>query len=282
MNIRELFLPKKAASKRFAYLFLGSICITILLFVLESIRLEWLPDFDYFLLITCIEVIVFGIFITIDFFSKFKFNEQLAIESLESKKRALEELKNIQFKERKNIAAILHNRYQSKLTGFRLHFSNLSNHDDIIVNEVKKLEEEIRDFSHQILPRELENGLFHEAVLRHLDFLKTVYPNWTILYNVFDEEENSKNQWSYDLYLVVSELLQNSLKHSEGKEIQIEFFRHEKECILTYTDYGQSINSSKFKNGFGISLLKDQVEHMGAEIQFELSPYLLIIISIPQ
>ena len=43
MNIQELFLPQKASSKRFAYLFLGSIIITILLFVLESIQLEWLP-----------------------------------------------------------------------------------------------------------------------------------------------------------------------------------------------------------------------------------------------
>jgi signal transduction histidine kinase len=282
MNIRELFTPKQESKRRFAYLFTGSIFIVIALLLIDWSKIEWMPDYDYLLLICCLEIVVFGLFISIDFIGKFKRNEEIAIDSLNSKKRALDELKIIQFKERKNIAAILHNRYQSKLTGFRLNYSNLTNPDEKIIKEMKSLEEEIRNFSHQVLPKELENGLFHDAILRHLDFLKTVYPIWTISYKVFDHDENSKNPWSYDLYLIVSELLQNSLKHSVGREIQIEFFRHEKECILTYADYGQSINSSEFINGFGTSLLKDQVENMGAEIQFELTPNLLIIISIPQ
>ena len=282
LNVREIFIDPLISKKRYAYLFLGSIIITIVLFLLESMKVNWLPDFDILLIITCTEIIIFGMFISIDFFKKFSDNEQYALNLLESKKRALNELKSIQFKERSAIAAILHNRYQSKLTGFRLHISNMESPNIFIVEELKLLEQEIRDFSHQILPKELENGLFHDALMRHIYFLKTIYPEWNINYSIYDKEEKSKNEWSYDLYLIITELLQNSLKHSEGNVIEIEFFRHEKECILTYNDKGKEIDSTLLDKGFGMSLIKDQVEHVGGTIHFELSPNLFIIITIPK
>ncbi len=282
LNIRELFNNSKSSKKRYAYIFLGSIIITLLLYLLESLKVNWLPDFDILLIITCTEITIFGMLISIDFFKKFSDNEQYALNLLESKKRALNELKSIQFKERSAIAAILHNRYQSKLTGFRLHISNMESPNIFIVEELKLLEQEIRDFSHQILPRELENGLFHNALMRQIYFLKTIYPEWNINYSIYDTEEKLKNEWSYDLYLIVTELLQNSLKHSEGNVIEIEFFRYEKECILTYNDKGKEIDSTVLDKGFGMSLIKDQVEHMGGSIHFELSPNLFIIITIPK
>jgi signal transduction histidine kinase len=282
MNIRELFTPKQESKRRFAYLFTGSILIVIALLLIDWSKIEWMPDYDYLLFICCLEIVVFGLFISIDFIGKYKKNEEIAIDSLNSKKRALDELKVIQFKERKNIAAILHNRYQSKLTGFRLNYSNLTNPDENIIKEMKALEEEIRNFSHQVLPKELENGLFHDALMRQIYFLKTIYPEWNLNYSIYDTEEKLKNEWSYDLYLIVTELLQNSLKHSEGNMIEIEFFRYEKECILTYNDKGKEIDSTLLDKGFGMSLIKDQVEHMGGSIHFELSPNLFIIITIPK
>lgn len=282
MNNRELFMPKKMAKRRFAYLFLGSIIITLFLFVLESIKFDWLPDFDYLLLITCLEVIVFGIFISIDFIEKFKEKEQLAFQLFESKKRALNELKIIQFKERKKISTILHNRYQSQLTGFRLYLGNILSSDQQIFKEMKSFEEEIRDFSHQILPKELENGLFNDAIYRQLQFLRTIYPNWKITYQTFDLPSEISSDWIYDMYLILSELLQNSFKHSNGNMITIEFYNHDNEYLLTYSDNGNSLEEKAFEEGFGISLIRDQIENIGSEINFELNPNLLIIIRIPK
>ena len=61
--------------------------------------------------------------------------------------------------------------------------------------------------------------------------------------------------------------------------ISIGIFRTE--YILTYSENGNNLNPNFFYNGFGISLIKDQVEHIGALIRFELGPPLFIIITIP-
>lgn len=282
LNVNELFLPKQKSKKRYAYLFLGSILITIILFVLESFRFEWLPDFDFLLLITCFEVIIFGLFISIDFINKFKENENLALKLVQTKKRALNELKVIQFKERQKISTILHNRYQSQLTGFRLYFGNKISSDEPILKEMKRFEEEIRDFSHQILPKELENGLFHDAIYRQIKFLSQVFTDWKISYQAFDFKDEIKEDWIYDIYLILSELIQNSIKHSNGNKINIEFFNHESEYLLTYSENGNSLDKRAFEQGFGISLIKDQIENIGSEIRFELNPNLFIIIRIPK
>lgn len=282
MNIRELFMPKQTSQKRYAYLFLGSIIITIILFVLESLKLKWLPDFDLFLVITCIEVIVFGMFISIDFVGKYKENEQKALQLFNAKKSALNELKVIQFKERKKIATILHNRYQSQLTGFRLYLGNILSSDQQILQDMKLFEEEIRDFSHQILPKELENGLFHDAIIRQLNFFRKIYPTWKITYQTYDMASEIKQDWIYDLYLILSELLQNSFKHSDGNTIHIEFYDHSEDYLLTYSDNGNPPNKKDFEEGFGISLIRDQIENIGSEFNFELNPNLFIIIRIPK
>ena len=281
INIREIVKPKKESKKHFAYLFICSILIVIILLLLDWSKIEWMPDYDYLLLICCLEIVVFGLFVSIDFIGKFKKSEQIALESLNSKKRALDELKTIQFKERKKIAAILHNRYQSKLTGFRLYLSNILPQKEEILHEMKSFEEEIRDFSHQILPKELENGLFNDAIYRKLHFLSKVYSKWDFTYQTFDVEDNLTKEWVDELYLILTELLQNSIKHSDGSEVNIEFYKHEKEYILTYSENGNNLNPNFFYNGFGISLIKDQVEHIGALIRFELGPPLFIIITIP-
>ncbi len=282
LNVNELFLPKQKSKKRYAYLFLGSILITIILFVLESFRFEWLPDFDLLLLITCFEVIIFGLFISIDFINKFKENENLALKLVQTKKRALNELKVIQFKERQKISTILHNRYQSQLTGFRLYFGNKISSDEPILKEMKRFEEEIRDFSHQILPKELENGLLHDAIYRQIKFLSQVFTDWEISYQAFDFKDEIKEDWIYDIYLILSELIQNSIKHSNGNKIDIEFFNHESEYLLTYSENGNSLDKRAFEQGFGISLIKDQIENIDSEIRFELKPNLFIIIRIPK
>ena len=281
MNIRELFIPKQESKRRFAYLFTGSILIVIALLLIDWSKIEWMPDYNYLLLICCLEIVVFGLFISIDFIGKFKRNEEIAIDLLNSKKRALDELKIIQFKERKNIAAILHNRYQSKLTGFRLYLTNILPQKEGILHDMKTFEEEIRDFSHQILPKELENGLFNDAIYRKFHFLSKVYSRWDFTYQTFDVEDNLTKEWIDELYLILTELLQNSIKHSNGSEVNIEFYKHEKEYILTYSENGTNLNPDFYHEGFGISLIKDQVENMGALIRFELGPPLFIIITIP-
>jgi signal transduction histidine kinase len=222
------------------------------------------------------------LFISIDFINKFKENENLALKLVQTKKRALNELKVIQFKERQKISTILHNRYQSQLTGFRLYFGNKISSDEPILKEMKRFEEEIRDFSHQILPKELENGLLHDAIYRQIKFLSQVFTDWKISYQAFDFKDEIKEDWIYDIYLILSELIQNSIKHSNGNKIDIEFFNHESEYLLTYSENGNSLDKRAFEQGFGISLIKDQIENIGSEIRFELNPNLFIIVRIPK
>ena len=282
LNIREVFVNQKNAKKRYAYLFLGSIIITILLFLLESMKVNWLPDFDILLLITCTEIIIFGMLISIDFFKSYRDNEKYALNLLESKKRALDELRTIQFKERKKISAVLHNRYQSQLTGVRLYLKNILSPNDPIIENLRNYEEEIRLFSHQILPKELENGLFNDALTKQISFLNLFYKEKKFHFSKFDVPDRLNEKWIYDLYLIISELFQNSVKHSNGDAFLIEFYAHPKEYVLTYSDNGNNFDSAKFNIGHGAHLIFDQIEHIGARFKLEANPQLFVIIEIPR
>jgi signal transduction histidine kinase len=282
LNIKEIRLRKKNTERRYAFLFLGSIIITLLLYLLESIKISWFPDFDYLLLITCAEVIVFGLFISIDFLKKFSNREQYALNLLEAKKRAFEELKTIQFKERKKISAVLHNRYQSQMAGIRMYLSNILPADSSVLKSLKDYEEEIRLFSHQVLPKELEHGLFNDAIIKHVLFLNKVHSDKKFNFSHFDIPEQMNENWVYDLYLIVSELIQNSIKHSNATEIQIEFYAHPNEYILTYFENGNNFKKADFESGHGAHLIFDQIEQIGAKFKIETSPQLLVIIEIPR
>jgi signal transduction histidine kinase len=255
-----------------AFVFLVSMGIILVLFSAEAQLLAWLPKFDVLLLISAIEIIVFGIIIAFNFFRTFQENEQLALSLLKERIEANKALAIGEVRERKRISSVLHDYYQSRLTAIRLMMMHGEQTSSSIEKDILQLETDLRHFSHQLMPRELEEGHLISAMEERLKQIEKAHPTWKTELFSFDFPEFMNETWVFDLFLILNELIQNSLKHSKGNLLGLECYAHEEEFQFIVYDNGSGLSSgiSDFQ-GIGLTSIKERVALYGGNIFLESS-----------
>ncbi len=190
-------------------------------------------------------------------------------------------------KERTRIAKDLHDSLGQMLAALKMNLNSLSNQSDHN-GQFKKTAQilddtiaEMRSISHAMMPESLvKNGLAQALVdiSSHIDTSQTA-----IHVNV----ENWKG-WTttgeYVLYRIVQELLNNTLKHADAKNVNIELNQFEDEINLIYEDDGTGFELSGVKSdGIGLQNMNNRISSINGEIQFDSKPGsgTTAIISIP-
>jgi signal transduction histidine kinase len=183
-----------------------------------------------------------------------------------------------QEKERERIAQDLHDEISSKLNVVSLTLHSLKSAsksadekinvmDDIIKLNNNAIENS-RKIAHNLLPPILEKFGLNAAIdeLVH-DFEKTksVKINYTnnINFNTF----NAGAQ--LNIFRIVQELLNNSIKHGKATEVTILFTRNAVENICTYTDNGLGFNTANLKQnkGLGIRNIESRILFLNGNFQ---------------
>jgi signal transduction histidine kinase len=251
-------------------IFLCNASLTILLLTAESQVLKIYPDFDLLLCMSSLEVVVFGVLIAVNFFRTFYHNEQLALRLLKEREHANKSFAKGEIRERKRIARVLHDYYQSKLTALRLMYINQQD-ASYIENEMLQLERDLRQFSHQLMPRELESGELIPALRSVLKNFERTQNGWTVEIFTYDISERVSEDWVYDVFLIVHECLQNSMKHSGGNHVILECYDHDSFYTFSYRDNGCGVQSDANidSNGLGIIGIRERVLHYSGSISFD-------------
>jgi len=115
----------------------------------------------------------------------------------------------------------------------------------------------------------LEAGLIHavkrEVVqLEKTELFKVNFTTWV------NEIELEKNK-SIFLYRMIQEILNNILKHSEAKNINISIFREKENIHIKITDDGKGFDKTDtgFKAGMGLNNLNKRAAMMGATLTID-------------
>lgn len=160
-----------------------------------------------------------------------------------------------------NIAALessCHNTNNSELYRKSLHLLDTAIH-------------ELRTISHNLMPSSLEQlGL--NIALKELCKMMNDSGKIQINYQSFGQEISLKKSYEITLYRVVQELLNNSFKHSQSKNIYLQLFFYEDSILLMYEDDGIGFDLheiQKKSKGIGLKNIEHRIKLINGTIYFE-------------
>ncbi len=180
-------------------------------------------------------------------------------------------------KERKSIAEELHDNLGNILVSLNMYLDTL---DDQLTEEkqIKKLErikeiankatEETRSLSHRLDAVSLKHfglGVAIEDLAQTIEQTNSISVNRSILIN----ETNINSEIALNLYRILQELVNNTLKYASASKISIELNQIKADYIsFMYMDNGIGFDVDKTKGGMGISNIYSRADKINSEINF--------------
>ncbi len=181
-----------------------------------------------------------------------------------------------QDKERKRIAAELHDNLGSILVTLNMYADALS---------IKKKPEQIKDISEKIgdttraantLVRDISHSL-DSGLLKHfglesaiIQLMEAVSLSKKIkTTSEINIPEGTNSDTGLQLYRVVQELLNNSLKHSKCTSIRLDISKTNDEISFIYEDNGVGFDVEAISRGMGLNNLESRVENLGGHLEIE-------------
>ena len=198
-------------------------------------------------------------------------NQELQIAREEAEETAILE-------ERRRLARDLHDAITQSLYGLML-FARASR-DAHEANDDPKLEEnleeietnalqtlkEMRLLLHQLRPLSLEHGGLSKAVIRRFDQVERRLG----ITAVADVEDNIDLDRTTEesLYLIITEALNNSLKHAKARKVTVGLHQQNGNIRLVVEDNGLGFNPSKPTVGMGLKNIQERADLLDGELEF--------------
>ncbi|GGA81278.1 hypothetical protein GCM10008015_22560 [Flavobacterium palustre] len=178
--------------------------------------------------------------------------------------------------ERRRLSRELHDGIGPYLTSLKHYIENR------VENEVKKTEmkkivddtiSEIRLMSNALMPASIDDFGIGVTLTNFIENLKKS-TTVTIEYEDLTRQESSNitNQQAIHLFRICQELINNSLKHANAKNIRITLSEFDDFISLYYFDDGIGFDINTVKLGLGISNIKERVEICNGTITINATP----------
>jgi signal transduction histidine kinase len=178
-----------------------------------------------------------------------------------------------QEQERKKVAAFLHDNISSQLSSAGLHLFAFSAITKIETEELIKtkqilnqVHDEIRNLSYQLSPVILSKfGLLYAlkevCEKKSNTIIKIDYSSSISI------EKRYKEDFEMKVYNIINELINNSLKHSEGTYIKLIIEGLNNEIIFDIEDNGKGFDTKNFitKDGFGLTQVRARISNMNGK-----------------
>lgn len=215
-------------------------------------------------------------FLSFAIFQTNKRKHQLAIAN--QKEKSLQSIVLAEEKERARIARELHDGVVQQIGSIILKSRNLFSKKNLIKDDeslalLENLEnsnKDLRNISHQMMPRALsELGLIPAID----DLLKGSlhYADIEYTFEHFNVKERLPEKIEITLYRITQELINNIIKHSKAKSVNVQLINSDENILLLIEDDGIGIDKSKSKKGIGFSNIKSRLEMINGEANFDKS-----------
>jgi signal transduction histidine kinase len=211
--------------------------------------------------------------------------QQMETQALEVKQQQdlLERNLALQEEERQRIAAQLHDDICSKLGVLHLTFHRLRR-TDTEKEQYAEMCEEINDLiadtlettrgiSHELVPPTLEGFGLLEALDEHCEQIRnTGAVDIRFEHNITRADLRDVTT-ELNLFRIVQELTNNSLKYAEASFIQVKLLKTEEEVSLSYSDNGNGFDLEENpSNGIGLKNIRNRAKIIGAQHKISTAP----------
>ncbi|MEO6166036.1 MAG: sensor histidine kinase, partial [Chitinophagales bacterium] len=186
-----------------------------------------------------------------------------------------------QEKERRRIAADLHDRIGSALSAIKLHLTGFANSLDNVSQ--KKMEfgkvvsmfdeavKEVRQVSHDLASGVLVKfGLV--PALRDLSESIQSASNLSVKFFTGGFDDRLDHRTEISLYRITQELISNILKHAHAKEINIYLHRQDDHLSLMVEDDGIGFDPAKASDGIGMKNIRWRVSQLKGNVLYDSLP----------
>lgn len=214
---------------------------------------------DWIVIISLYEVFFFGYILTRNYLNTFQKNKELIEEITIEKEKSIETITQVQIRERRNISNIIHDNFGSRIAHIMqlLELKKTASAQE----SIQELASDIREISHQILPKSLDDGALISSLQSQIATLNDGLEQSKIQIFTYDFPEKINHTWVFDMYLISLEIINNALKHGKPNHINIEFFGYKNEYLFQFTDDGIGYNPKITPKGFGIENIEKRVYH---------------------
>lgn len=170
-----------------------------------------------------------------------------------------------EMRERTRLAQDLHDRLSGNLSAMKIELDNQAESLQNIRNKLDTCIRDIRDAAHDIMPSSLQFGM--KVALK--DFAAQ-FPN--VRFHFFGKENRIDERTEYVVYCCANELVNNSVKHSGAKNIDLQLVQDDKYVTLTVSDDGCGFDEKTVTKGLGLESIRNRVASCNGKIDIAASP----------
>ncbi|WP_345146051.1 sensor histidine kinase [Flavobacterium ginsengiterrae] len=172
--------------------------------------------------------------------------------------------------EQKKIASFLHDNVNSLLSSAGLHLNVFTTKHNIQSEEIQKAKnilteahDLLRDISHDLVP----TLLVRFGLIYALEDLCERNSNSSIQFKFSSSvptDTRYSEKFEMKLYFIVSELLNNIIKHSEAQTAQISLHENRNQLIIIIHDNGKGFDAEKLNEieGFGLNRIRVRIKKL--------------------
>ncbi|MGB5205244.1 MAG: ATP-binding protein, partial [Eudoraea sp.] len=184
--------------------------------------------------------------------------------------------------EQKRISEELHDGILGEMNGIRMMLLGLNKKIDdnaismrgAAIEKLQGVQEEIRTISHQLNDASYQK--FHNFIISVEDLLRNICEAANLEYHFNYDEGLDWDALSGDikinLYRVIQESLQNSIKHAAATAIYVEMDSTDGIIKITLKDNGRGFNAKKGKKGIGHKNITSRVNKLNGDWSLESKP----------
>ncbi|WP_244154062.1 tetratricopeptide repeat-containing sensor histidine kinase [Myroides odoratimimus] len=184
-------------------------------------------------------------------------------------------------KERERISQELHDGIINSLFIIRLSLGN-SKDNLPILNEIEKVQNQIRLISHDLKNHEFIQQGFSEIISKLVVQNSTNQQKFQLIISKNYKWDKVSYDDKINIYRILQEAIQNVIKHSHAKNCIISIFKTETSDRITITDDGIGFNYSKVKNSNGLKNISNRAKQLHASLEVNSTTQgTVIIINIP-
>lgn len=204
----------------------------------------------------------------------------------ENLRQMAERVVTAQEEERKRLSRELHDDLGQVLVAHLLKLKNLQmlaqtkNELNELIDDTNQIISRMRQIAQDIRPPLLDTLGFVSAMQTHSNEFG-LRSNLQVRFEADEDIPKLSDVYSITLYRTLQESLTNIIKHANANQVWVELNADEQNVTLTVQDNGVGFADKEevFKNGIGISSLRERLELVGGELFINSSPTKGTIIS---
>ncbi len=246
----------------------------------------------YSLLFSIGAILLAGFFVILFYQQKLETNQIIHNQTEQINKQKIKELENDlqlqslqamidgQESERERIAKDLHDSLGGVLSTIKLRFDKLAHEQKIddkdsfakLYTLIDAACDEVRYISNDLKPGSLEKLGLIEAIKDMLNRYNLENgPEIIFQYYGFENGGQIDSNIALNIFRIIQELVNNSIKHANCKEIFVQMQKKGNEMSISVEDDGKGFDASIVKKGMGLENIRSRVNYLKGELNIESS-----------